>query len=238
MAYRARTLSGSVGIFAQSLAMIFGLGGDIATNFAREDSTVWRFKKLETNFIVPNQKYIEESMAVEEVKKYFEAKENKNKSAFMITGVKIARGAEAGYFRAREIGGDGSAGFDGTGAGVPVSAGPTMSLTRRTVDNESFSGSSDFVFAYRLIKIYRNRKTGTVSGKDHVKGALYEHGAQKWKEEKTEGGVTEKGAECQEFEVSGFDKIDFGITNTPPGFEAAAAVEDDEEECTVLLPKY
>ena len=155
---KTRTLSGSVGIFAQCLAVLLGLGGDISVNLARETDTLLKFRKLETFVIEPSRNFVEASMRMAPVQDYL--RENpKSHSLFMITGIKIARGAECTKRRSRAGGVEGNANVDLTNlTGVPVSVGPQGSLSRQRYDRETFGGSSDFIFAYRLCRISVRRK--------------------------------------------------------------------------------
>jgi hypothetical protein len=238
---RRRSISGSIGIWTKFLSIILGIVADVAGNIERNDSTVWKFERLETSFIVPDIKFVNENMESVEVKKFFE--ENPKKAAYMITGVKIARGAALARKSGRVLGGDGKVGVDGTGAGVPISAGPKVSFKRETVEAESFTGSSDFVFAYRLIKIYKHPKTSGVTIKEKVKGALYKYGS-----DGTDGSSQETASQeipagqdlkPQEFEIEGFDKEDVGLSSTPPVFERASVRDGDveDETCEVIWLK-
>ncbi|KAE8454422.1 hypothetical protein EG329_000044 [Mollisiaceae sp. DMI_Dod_QoI] len=235
---RRRSISGSIGIWAQFLATILGISGDIVGNIERQDSTTWRFKRLDTYFIVPDQAYIEASMVVPEVKKFFE--ENPKKSAYMITGVKVAREAELIRSRRRLLGADGRVGIDTTAVGAPVSGGPKASIQTERGEGQSFTGSSDFVFAYRLIKIYKHSKTGALTSKEKVKGALYGHNSSTSSQQNTpkkdasEADMAEM--MVQEFEIEGFDKEDIGLVSTPLGFGKASVRDEggDIEACEVM----
>lgn len=237
---RRRSISGSVGIFTQFLATFLGIGGDVAGNMEREDSTIWRFRRLDTYFIVPDLTYIEASMAEAGVKRFFE--EHPETPSYMITGVKVARGAELVRSRRRGLGADGQVGVDATTAGVPISVGPRASIVRETVEAESFSGSSDFIFAYSLIKIYRHPKTGALSSKEKVKGALYDYGSPLPISQTSFGGDASKDdathAGIQEFGISGFDREDIGVDMTPSAFAEAFVREGekDDEMCQVMWP--
>jgi hypothetical protein len=224
---KARTISGSVGVWARFLATVLGLGGTVAGNFLKDDSKVFKFQRLEAFFFEPSEEYIRASMELDTVRKFFE--QNPKKSAFMITGVKIARGAEVGRKRREDIGWEGSVGFDATHMGVPVSTGPETSFSRRTVDDESFAGSSDFVFAYRLRRIYIRRKTGQIENADYIKGAMFHEGNKKPLEEQQDQKVAALEDVAAEFEVVGFDDEDFGSDNILPGFKSISARDDDEE---------
>ena len=155
---KTRALNGSVGIFAQCLAVLLGFGADISVNFAKEDDTLLKFRKLETFVIEPSRKYIEASMRMAPVQDFL-LENPKSHSLFMITGIKIARGAECTKRRNRTGGVEGTASVDLTNTtGVPVSVGSQGSLSRRREHRETFSGSSDFIFAYRLCRVSVRRK--------------------------------------------------------------------------------
>ena len=71
----------------------------------------------------------------------------------MITGLKIARGVSAETTESKGNGVDGELVVDATATGIPVFGGPKAKWTSKTNENVSFTGSSDFVFAFQLIKI-------------------------------------------------------------------------------------
>ena len=127
--------------------------GDISVIFAREDDTLLKFRELETFVIEPSREYVEASMRMAPVQDYL--RENpKSHSLFMITGIKVARGAECTKRKSRAGGVEGNASIDLTNTTrVPVSAGPQGSLSRGREHRETFGGSSDFIFAYRLCRI-------------------------------------------------------------------------------------
>ena len=138
--------------------MLLGLGGDISVNLSRETDTLLKFRKLETLIIEPSRTYVEASMCMAPVQDYLR-KNPRTHSLFMITGIKIARGAECTKRRSRAGGVDGNASIDLTNmTGMPVTVGPQGSLSRRRHDRETFGGSSDFIFAYRLCRISVRRK--------------------------------------------------------------------------------
>lgn len=234
---KTRTLSGSIGIWAQFLALVLGLGGNVGANLEREDSNVLRFVKLETTYIKPAlvAEYVAKSMASEAVQDYL--KQNpKTTTAFMITGVKVVRGSEVSNRRVRGFGGDGT-----VGVGIP--GGPTASIQRRVVNHQSFTGSSDFVFAYRLRKITLQRKHGQVRSADHVKGALYhltERSTDTPRDPKKESGDAYT---TEEETIRGFDIFadieDFGLDFVPSEFQSTSARdEENEQECRlVFLPQ-
>ena len=155
---KSQTLGGSIGVFAQWVALFLGLGGDLSTNFAKERATLLKFQKLETCIIEPPDDYIDQSMRAEAVQKYLRAN-RRTDSLFMITGIKVARGARCTKHYDSDLGLEGSVNVDLTSVtGTPLSLGPKSSIYSHTINRETFSGSSDFVFAYRLNRISIQRK--------------------------------------------------------------------------------
>lgn len=242
-----RTLSGSGGIWAQFLSTVFGIGGDLSASFERGDEDVLKFDKLETSFI-RDKEYIDKSCEARSVQDFLQANP-KTANLFMITGVKIARGASASTKEVREVGGDVKIAADATLACVPVKAGPKGGLKRRIVNKQGFSSSSDFVYAYRLrrIAVAKKTKRATDAG-DHTKHASLYHGTEpdledSGSESDGETGTTpageEEGGNANTYEfVFGADVEDFGLNFVPPGFKPVLASEDvdnDEEDSIILI---
>jgi hypothetical protein len=231
---RSRTFSGSIGIWAQFLALILGLGGNVAANLEREDSNVLRFTKLETTYIKPAlvAEYVAKSMASGAIQDHLK-RNPKTTTAFMITGVKVVRGAEVSNRRGRGFGGDGM-----VGVGIP--GGPTASIQRHVVNHQSFTGSSDFVFAYRLRKITLQRKHAQFKSADHVKGAIYhldERSTDVPRDLKKESGdaYTTKEETTKGFDISA-DIEDFGLDFIPSEFQSTPARdEENEQDCRLLF---
>ena len=244
MKERNKTVSGSIGIWAQFLSHVFGVGGDIAGNFEKEDEDIFKFEKLETFFIKPTKDYINESMRAPAVTKFLQ--ENpKTKSAFMITGVKIARGASAMAKKIRDVGGDATIAASATPfTGVPVSGGPKTSFKNRIVNKQGFTGSSDFVYAYRLRRISIQPKTGKVLDKgNYTKNATLYHeniasgqGDSHKDSKGAQSGLAEKDGPAQEFVFSTGDE-DFGVGSLPSAFECITLEDSDGEggKCRAIL---
>ncbi|KAF4432061.1 major facilitator superfamily mfs-1 [Fusarium acutatum] len=98
--------------------------------------------------VEPTNDYVKESVkavAVEAVKR--------RQRLFMVTGVKIARGAVDSISSSRRIGGGARVEFGGESLGVPLDDGPQFNISRHIYDEETYGESSDFVFAYRVRRI-------------------------------------------------------------------------------------
>lgn len=192
---RAELFSVNVGIWATFL-QIFGLGGDVSGNKSKDTTGVYKVQTLETKYFVPSKKYLWECMQDENVKDYISNTWFK-KSVFMVTGTKIARGFSVETRRVTENGGDGNVGVDLTGAGVPLQVGPKVNVVWKKTDNTGFTGSSDCVFAYQVVKI-RSKRNDKFLAEDHNSGALLNNDV-----EKGEHGIEEFEADWEVEEASG-----------------------------------
>jgi hypothetical protein len=163
-----------VGIWAQFAAMILGVGADAEVAFLKKESEIFQFDELQTSFFEPDDAYVEASVVVkEEVAEW--VKKNPRKSVYMVTGIKVASGAAHLCARAKGVDVELRPGVDATPfSGVPVSGGVLAGVGREKGENTWFSGSSDFVFAYRLRRIIVKRQAVS-KNRDYVKGATVAH---------------------------------------------------------------
>lgn len=169
---RGQCRQGQGGLWASFLQMIVGFGGDVQVKGDKDTTEIITCKRLETQAFQPDDAYIYQSLQDSNVQDYLEAGWFK-KPVYMITGLKIARGVTAETSQGAEYGIEGKLGVDGTSAGVPVGAGPNGKWVSKTRETITFTGSSDFVWTYRLIMI-RSLKNEGFTEKDYNKGALYD----------------------------------------------------------------
>ena len=146
------------GVWASFLQIIIGVGGNIDVNRSYDTNEVYKCKRLETQYFQPEDAYIHQSLQNPRAKSYVENSGFKN-PVYMITGLKIARGVTTETSEGKGRGVYGKVGVDGTPVGIPVSGGPKAKWSSKTVENVSFTGSSDFVFSFQLIRI-RSKKGG------------------------------------------------------------------------------
>jgi len=159
-------------IWTSFVQMITGVGGDISASVDTQRISDYRFDRLETSFFFPDVEYIAKSLREPSVQRYIRASLLK-KPVYMISGVKIARGASLSRSKASEQGVSSKIGVDGTALGIPVSLGPEINLLRKQEQTVSFGRSSDFVFAYRIVKIV-SKRDGSLKTREYDKGALYD----------------------------------------------------------------
>lgn len=162
-----------VTLWASFLQMILGFGTDVSVGVKQGRDDIYKFRQLETKFFEPNAAYIENSLKAEGVVAYISATRFK-KPVYMVTGVKVARGASVTSKTLNGYEAMLKAGIDGTTlTGVPISGGPKVETNSTKEQEVKFDNGSDYVFAYRVVKIQLS-KDGNVKGhKDYVKGALF-----------------------------------------------------------------
>lgn len=146
-----RLLSGELGFWAQVAASI---GLNFSLGFGKSADQEIAVEKLETISFNPTRSYVERVLELPEVKQFVNTSGYKV-PVYMVTGLKIARGASL------RTGSEQS--FHGTAAlEMPVDTarvGPEARFSRTNVDQQSFEGSSDFILAFRVQRI-RFQKVG------------------------------------------------------------------------------
>ncbi|KAI9892664.1 MAG: hypothetical protein M1814_001358 [Vezdaea aestivalis] len=165
-------VEGYAGLWATFSAAIVGVTIGANTKYVADGK--WDFKTLETRFFDPSREYVERSMQQEEVCEWLRATKFK-KEVYMVTGVKIAKGAKRTSTNWKQKGGNFEAGLSGEPAGVPSKIGPYGGGEALHHGTSSFEQAEDFVFAFRLREIFF--EGGAVPKANHRKynrGALME----------------------------------------------------------------
>jgi len=175
---------------------------------------VYSISRIDTNFFVPSRAYLEANMGGREVREYLDACRWR-KTVYIVTGLKIARGARLTSSGSRGLGVNIRLGVDGTPAGVPGGMGIGMGVERKERDSLGFENSSDFVFAFQLRKV-RYRKWKPVTHEPYNKGAVFNA---------DEGKKTEATVEILDFEEEG----DLGGEIMANEMKAIREVHDGEE---------
>ncbi|KAK5656656.1 hypothetical protein OQA88_4636 [Cercophora sp. LCS_1] len=167
--------AGHLGVWAsflQILLVIPPVGtAEVGLEVVRSKAEEHRFETLETHSFIPDPEYIRQAIADPGAQAFFEAT-GRRKPVYMITGIKVARGADVNRETATKIGVEAGIEADLTAVTmVPVTPGTGVGWQRGKRVAVGFAGGSDYVFAYRLIKIKLKRK-GVVSER-FAKGAVF-----------------------------------------------------------------
>jgi hypothetical protein len=233
----SKAISGALGVQAQFLAQLGSpIGADAEVSHERGDAAKWIIDRLETEFIEPTQKYVEDSvLTVPKVKGWLDQRKLTG-AVYMVTGVKIAKGVKFANKKVRKVGVGGAATVDLTAlTSAPMSAGPTGELEKAVEVAESYTSCSDFVWAYRVQRVYISWFGGKVKAKEKVGGDLAGVGS---------GYEAEEDDEDEEGEPQEIGKValegDVGTDMVPNGFLRAEEVSPQgsggEEDEAFLCP--
>ncbi|KAF3074331.1 hypothetical protein CFAM422_003353 [Trichoderma lentiforme] len=124
--------------------------GHAETN--KETTKKWILQKLESESFLPDLEYVREILNkgdVPDATKWWKLQ----RRIFLVTGVRIARGASVSATDSHKNSVGIKVGVDGITQSVPVQAGLGAAIGRQTEQTEKAEESSDFVFAYRLHEI-------------------------------------------------------------------------------------
>ncbi|PVH85639.1 hypothetical protein DL98DRAFT_557564 [Cadophora sp. DSE1049] len=240
---REKLRSGGFSIVTNFLSVL-GLDVTLAANNTNKTSEVFTFESVETTQFVPTEGYFQTAISSPAVHRYLE-KSRLRKSVYVITGVKVVRGANSSGKSGRErgVGGEVGVSVDGTiwsGGLVPVGGGPSISSQHERKATESWEASSDFVFAFRVSKIgvkIKKRGAEEETGLEVGKEEMYKKGAMLGDEVEGEGDgdefeilegdvdVEEEG--CVEKELWEGDRV---VRCAVPGVEGEEGEGDEEDE--------
>ena len=151
---QASELSAQFGLWADlsGFSTPPGASGDASTR--KSHSRDWHFDKILSTIITPSNEYIDASLRHGDVPAKLKNVYLFRKRLYMITGVRVVRGARMTTSEERSASVNLSVQADASDAGVPVTAGATAGLERKVAEEMSFEEASDFVFAYRLQQIF------------------------------------------------------------------------------------
>lgn len=90
----------------------------------------------------------------------FCGKHNWKKPVYLITGIKIARGASVSTDNSTGRWGQAELKVDATSVGVPVDVGPSGSWDSRNKRGISYGASTDYIFAYQITLVMPNKGVG------------------------------------------------------------------------------
>lgn len=165
----SNTLSGSFKLWAE--IDMLPIQGEIGANRSTSKSTSWRIDRIDSEIMVPRLSDVQAAMKREEVLAQINRSFDFKKRLYMITGIRVARGAKLQQEASKTVGGDATVGVDlVTFTGAPVTAGPGVDFSNTKTEKYGFEGSSDFVYAYRVCEIHYRKD---VYVKPHNKGDTF-----------------------------------------------------------------
>ncbi|KAJ5389010.1 uncharacterized protein N7496_000078 [Penicillium cataractarum] len=218
--------SRNYGVWSRFLGLSI-LGGEAGFLSSRSNSSYMYISRLNTDYFNPTIEYIEKSLRHPQTLKAL-SQQNFEKNIYMITGIKIAIGANMQSLSTKKQGMNLDIGVDLTTLGVPLQAGPKLEPSSAQREGTAFSNSTDFVFAYRLREIYYSQKRGLIKTANYTKGAAY--GLENDLSTLKDG---EHGAEFEDdVEIDGIADTDLGNNDLREfGRPLTAVDEEDGVEC-------
>jgi hypothetical protein len=145
---KAPAAKASGGIFAQFVGVV---DFEISAHKDKETKREYFCKELETQSFQVSDEYIGLIKALPEV----QAKILRRESLYVITGIKIAKGATVNEEAFKALGVRLATTVDLTAlGGAPIKVGPQAEFDRSVPDRLEYNIEEDFVFAYRLEEIF------------------------------------------------------------------------------------
>jgi len=217
---REKLRSGSYGLWTELLSFLVGLGMDAAVDHESSAEDRFAFDRLDTIEFMPTPEYLARNIAAPAVASYLK-KSRFRKAVYMITAVKVARGARVKSAASQAFGAELNVGMDSTLTGTPVSFGPEVRTTWSSRESGSFGGSSDFVFAFRLRKVIVHR-SGEITHAEYTKRAMYD-------------------ADGRPPQRQGLPLVIEGLAGQDAsagdfGYDVTVEVVDEDEECLCVQP--
>jgi hypothetical protein len=148
------SLGGSFQLWAEAdlLPVSGNTGGKV--NISQDET--WEFERLEGEITVPKLVNVKEAMAKDEI--VAQIRRNRfsfRKRLYMVTGVRVARGARLCQNNSKTVGANAKTLVDLTAvSAVPLKVGPEVNVSTEKSHSYSFQGASDFVYAYRVCEVY------------------------------------------------------------------------------------
>lgn len=220
----SKTSNGKSGVWAEFIDGM-GIGGEISGNWDNSEIATYKFDELITRTIAPDLEEVDLMFKEPSIQKAIKDSRFRD-NLYMITGIKIARGADVAIEKIRSRGGNLHFGIDATPAGVPLKVGPDITVSKGSSQGLTERHTNDFVFAYRLREIAYVRKE-VREQKEYVKGDLMGTDGKEREEEAENDGSKD------EAQLSGLRKTD--VQADAWDLDTVPTVDDDGEEVVCVL---
>lgn len=160
-----------LGVYAQFLQLATGgLGPGMNVEHSSRTASTFAFDTVTTIAFEPTPDYVDEAARAPAVQAYLREHNQRFAPAvslFLVTGMKLVKGAKIKYSTSGNTGVAGNIGIDLTALGM--SFGPKGHWTRTNSDETDFCRDSEFVFAFRVKRLSFGRKVKT---EEYNKGAF------------------------------------------------------------------
>lgn len=162
-----------LGVYAQFLQLATGgwpLGSEVDVERSKKTANAFAFDTVTTLALEPTQEYIEEAIKAPAVQAWL--REPKQRfapvvSLFLVTGMKLVKGARIRYSNSQSTTVTGNIGIDVTALGTTF--GPKGRWISTNDDETEFNRESEFVFAFRVKRLKFGRR---LKAEDYNKGAF------------------------------------------------------------------
>lgn len=173
-----------LGVYAQFLQLATGglsVGPEVNVEHSDRSLNVFAFDKVTTLAFEPTQEYVEEAVKAPAVQAWL--REPRQKFAlvselFLVTGLKLVKGAKIKYSTSQSTTVKGNLGIDVTALGTTF--GPKGHWTSTNDDAMESNHDSEFVFAFRVKRLKFGRR---LKLKDYNKGTFMTVGGMKDEDE-------------------------------------------------------
>ncbi|WQF77070.1 hypothetical protein CDEST_02084 [Colletotrichum destructivum] len=169
---RSRLVSGELGLFAKVIGLV-GVGAGAGIYYKKDSNDILSCKTLETMTFDPTAEYIAESMELPEVARYMKGCQFRE-PLYMITGFKIGRGGSLQSSNSQNRNLKLIGGLNPPGS--PINIEGNVGFVREETESEAWEGSTDFVVAFRVRKIWYQK--WDIRNKAHNKNVIMQGGAQ------------------------------------------------------------
>jgi len=162
-----------LGVYAQFLQLAtggLGLGPEVDVEHSSRTANTFAFDTVTTVSFEPTPQYVDEAVKAPAVQAYL--REPKQRfapvvSLFLVTGMKLVKGAKIKYSTSGSTAVTGNIGIDVAPLGMTF--GPKGHWTRTNDAETEFNRDSEFVFAFRVKRLRFGRKVKT---EEYNKGAF------------------------------------------------------------------
>jgi hypothetical protein len=173
----SETTGCGLGIYAQFLQIV-GLNNELSVDHRMSAESILAFDSLATLSFEPGPEYIAAAIQTPAVQSYLRNTKTwlgRSKAVYLVTGLKIVRGAQISYSTSISTELSANLGVDGTAAAVPATIGLKGHWTKEKADKTSLDRADEFVFAFRVKKV--TSKSGQIKDENFNEGAFLSIGA-------------------------------------------------------------